>query len=172
MALGLVLMLYGLVGVTRVVRQDTTVGALARLGLLGMALGGFGWVLASGLNLVMAQTDLASASEMQAAEALFQADLGITIVCGMAVAGGFVAFSLGVATMSPRGPHKVAALVIAAVSLLCLAALVIGHAGQDATMISVARACYVPWTIWTVALGIAFLRGSELARTIEQGEPA
>ena len=170
--LGLLLMLYGLSGINRVIRQDTTVAALSRFGVLGMTLGGFGWMLASGLNHVIAKTDLASESEMQVATALFQVDLGITIVSFMAVALGFLAFSLDVSTMSPRGFHKVAALVIAAVSAICLAALIIGQVGSNADMITLARACYLPWTVWSVMLGVAFLQDGELARTIEAGEPA
>ena len=87
---------------------------------------------------------------------------GLTFISGMVVAGGVLAFSLGVSAMSPRGFDRTAALVITGVSALALIAFIIGQIGPSLDMIRVARACYFPWVAWFVFLGVKFLKGSGL----------
>lgn len=160
--LSLVLMLYGLTGINRVIQQEKMAAALSRLGTLCITVGAIGWVLTSGMNHVLAQTRIDAEQALQQAIAVYKADSGVTIISSMAVAAGILAFSLGLSALYPPGFHKIAALVIAAVSILALVALIIGHIGPNPDMILVSRACYFPWVVWIVFLGVGFLRGTGL----------
>ena len=160
--LGLVMMLYGLTGINRVIQDESMAAALSRLGVLCITIGAIGWILTTGLNHVIAGTDLGVEGAIEEAIPLYRVDFGMTIISGMAVASGFVAFSLGLAAIYPAGSGRVAAQVITAVSVLALIAFVIGHTGENPAMISVARACYFPWVVWSVSLGTRFLKGTGL----------
>ena len=59
--LGLILMLYGLSGMSRVMRPDTMAAAWSRLGILFMNVGAFGWILTSGLTFILTRTQLDAA---------------------------------------------------------------------------------------------------------------
>ena len=168
--LGLILMLYGISGINRVIvgqaiRDDSTAAAFSRLGILCLTVGAFGWVIISGLALVLAQTDLDSDQAVQAAIAVYRVDSGITILSSAAVATGFLAFNLGLAALFPSGSARIWALVIAAVSLIALIALIIGHTTTTETGLAISRLCYIPWVIWSVALGIRFLSGKGISAT-------
>lgn len=101
--LGLILMLYGLSGINSSIMGDSMAPALSRLGILFMTVGVFGWILASGLALALAGTDLDSAREVEQAIAVYRVDAGIAILSSMAVASGFLAFNLGLWALFPRG---------------------------------------------------------------------
>ena len=151
--LGLILMLYGISGINRVIvgqaiREDSTAAAFSRLGILCLTVGAFGWVIISGLALVLAQTNLDSDQAVQAAIAVYRVDSGITILSSAAVATGFLAFNLGLAALFPSGSARIWALVIAAVSLIALIALIIGHTTTTETGLAISRLCYIPWVIW------------------------
>ena len=160
--LGLVLMLYGLNGISRVVDGDSMAGALSRLGILCMTVGVIGWILGQGLAHVMAGTDLGSAQELERAITLYDVDLALAILSTMAVATGFMALNLGLFALFAPGARKMVALAIAAVSVVCLVALIVGHNTSEPGMITVSRLCYFPWVAWTAALGVGFLQGREL----------
>ena len=157
--LGLILMLYGLSGMSRVMRPDSTAAALSRLGILCMNVGIFGWILTSGLIHMLARTQVEVDQSFQSAISVQMVDSGMATISSMAVAIGFMAFNLGLAAIYPAGLSRIAALAIAAVSVVCLVALIIGHAIPDRTMISVSRLCYFPWVAWSVVLGAQFLKG-------------
>ena len=161
--LGLILMLYGLAGINRVM-EESTAAALSRLGIMFMMVGAFGWIISSGLNHVIAQTAIDSEGAVETAIAIYKVDSGITLMSSMAVATGFLTFNLGLAAMFPSGAHRIGAVVIAAVSLFALIAVIIGHTGQSETMITLARACYFPWVVWSVVLGVKFFEGGEFTR--------
>ena len=61
------------------------------------------------------------------------------------------------------GFNKVAALVILVVSAVAVVALVIGQSGPDENMVTLARLCYFPWVIWSITLGVRFLKAASLA---------
>ena len=157
--LGLILMLYGLSGISRVMRPDSMAAALSRLGILCMNIGIFGWILATGLNHIIARTAIEVDQALQMATSIRMVDEGLTSVSSMAVAGGFMAFNLGLSAIYPPGLSRLAALAIAAVSLFCLIAFILGYTVPDHTMRAVARLCYFPWVIWSVVLGSQFLKG-------------
>ena len=161
-SLGLILMLYGLSGINRSIMGDTMAPALSRLGILFMTVGVFGWIVSQGLALVMAGTDLDSAREVDQALAVYRVDSGIAILSTMAVASGFLAFNLGLWALFRRGVRRQVALAVAAVSVVSLVALIIGHSQTEPAMITISRLCYFPWVAWTAALGVGFLQGREL----------
>ena len=161
--LGLILMLYGLAGINRVM-EESMAAALSRLGIMFMMVGAFGWILASGLNHILAATAIESERALETAIAIYRVDSGITMISSIAVATGFLAFNLGMAALFPSGPLRMGAVVIAVVSLVALIALITGHTVPDETMITLSRACYFPWVIWSVVLGVKFFEGGEFTR--------
>ena len=160
--LGLILMLYGLSGISRVMRPDTMAAAWSRLGILFMNVGAFGWILTSGLTYILTRTQLDSAQGLESAIPIYMVDSGMGMLSSMAVAAGFMAFNLGLSAIYPPGPLRITALAIAAVSVVCLIAVIIGNSIPDRTMITVSRICYFPWVAWSVVLGVRFLKGRSL----------
>ena len=170
--LGLILMLYGMSGVNRVIvgqaiRDDSMAAALSRLGILCLTVGAFGWVIISGIAHILVQTDIDSEQAVQSAVAVYRVDSGITILSSAAVATGFMAFNLGLAALFPAGPNRIAALVTAAISLICLITLIIGHSATNEGMLAISRLCYIPWVIWSIALGTRFLSGKSISTVNE-----
>ena len=170
--LGLMLMLYGISGINRVIvsqviRDDSMAAAFSRLGILCLTVGSFGWIIISGLAHILAQTQVDSDQELQVAIAVYKVDSGITILSSAAVATGFMAFNLGLSTMFTSGAFRTAALAISAVSLVCLVTLIIGHTSTNESMLAISRLCYIPWVIWSIALGVRFLRGQSIASSSE-----
>lgn len=163
--LSLVLMLYGLIGVNRVIQEEGMAAALSRLGILCMAIGVFGWILTAGLTHILAGTQIGVEQALQRAMSAYIVDSGVTLIGGLIVAAGFIAFSLGLAAKFPPGFNKTATLVITAVSVLAFIAFIIGLTGPSPTMIQVARACYFPWVAWSVMLGVGFLKGTITLQT-------
>ena len=159
---GLALMLYGLAGINRVIREERMSAALSRLGILCMTIGVIGWILTAGLAHVLAETRIGVEQELERAMSVYLVDSGVTIMSGMVVAAGFTAFSLGLAAIFPPGFNRIAALVITAVSIVALVAYIIAHTGSDPSVITLARACYFPWVAWSVILGVQSLKGTGL----------
>lgn len=151
--LGLLIMLYGMAAINRTTTGDDTTAALTRFGLLSLTLGGFGWILADGLNHLLAETSVASQAAVEAAIPLQRTGDGISLIAGMAVSLGLLVFSLSVASRESHGLHRTAAQVIVVVSAISLIALIIGHSAQSEAMVSIGRACYFPWVIWSILLG-------------------
>ena len=156
--LSLVLMIYGLAGINRVIQEESMAAALSRLGVLFMIVGAIGWILTSGLNHILADTRLGVEEAFQQAIAIYRVDSGLTLISSATVSVGFLTFSLGYSAMHPPGFSKIAALVITAISILALVAIIMGYIGSNQAMITVAQACYLPWVIWLVILGVRFLK--------------
>lgn len=161
-ALGLTLALYGQFALLRSLRSDTGDEALSQLGLLFLAVGAIGWVVMQGLNLEMADTNTESAASFQSAAAVFRVEFGISLIAGLCVALGFLLFSLGLATR--KGFNRIAAGIIAVVSLIALVSQIIGISVTSLTnsMIQIARLCFVFWAVWSILLGVGLLRRSSL----------
>ncbi len=154
--LGLILMVYGLAGINRAIQEESMAAAWTRLGILCITVGATGWILTAGLSHVLAETD---PDAIQSAVPVYKTDSGIAIISTMAVATGFLTFNLGLSVIYPPGRRRIGALVIAAVSVVCLVALIIGHTFPNPDMITVSRICYIPWVMWTTFIGIRFYKG-------------
>lgn len=155
--LGLLIMLYGMSGVNRATLARDTAAAVSRFGILSVTVGGFGWIISDGLNHLLVRVDVASEQALEAAVPVLQVGDGISLISGMAVSLGLIAFSLSVATRESAGFHRMSAAAITVVSAISLAALIIGHSAGSEAMIAVGRACYFPWVIWTGILGTRYL---------------
>lgn len=161
--LGLLLLLYGISGVSRVTTGPDVAAAGTRFGLLSATVGGVGWILVNGLDHLLARTRISSAEALEAAIPLYQVGLGITMISGIAVSLGLLVLSLSLAARERSGLHRTAALVIAVVSAFSVVALIIGYSVPDETMIALGRACYFPWVVWFAMLGSKFLKAGRPA---------
>lgn len=157
--LGLLIMLYGLSSIQQAIHDESIGDALSRFGILCMTLATFGWVFVRGLILILTNTEIDSDSNAVIPDT-YDVMIGITRISGIAASLGFLSFSLGLSTRDPLGFHKIAALVIAAISVLSLVSLIVGISApsQLETMVTIARVCYFPWVIWSAILGIGFIR--------------
>lgn len=163
--LGLIVMIYGLTGLNRliVLVEDDFAAAVSRFGTLGVTLGGFGWIMADGLIHILAETRIQSEQALQAVVPIAQAEAGIGFISSIAVSLGVMALSMGLSARDPVGFNKVAALVILVVSAVAVVALIIGQSGPDENMVTLARLCYFPWVLWSITLGVRFLKAASLA---------
>ena len=146
--LGLIIFLYGIAGVGRVAAVTNTVPAgLTRFGVLAVLMGGFGWILASG----MAHAIIGAQPE--AAITLVGVDDGITFISSLVISLGLAAFSLGLAAEEPERGYKTAALAVTVISLISVAALIGAKVEPNQVMVTVGRLCYFPWVAWSVLIG-------------------
>ena len=159
-ALGLILALYGQIALLRSLRSCRSDEALSQLGLLFLAVGAVGWVEMQGLNLEMADTYVEYAASFQSATAVFRVEFGISLIAGLAVAFGFLFFSLGLASRDEF--NRIAAGIIAVVSVIALVSQIIGISVTSllSTMIQINRICFVFWAIWSISLGVGMLKRS------------
>ncbi|MCY4621834.1 MAG: hypothetical protein OXD34_08385 [bacterium] len=44
-----------------------------------------------------------------------------------------------------------------------MVALVVGQAGPDENMVTLAGLCYFPWVVWSITLGVRFLKAASPA---------
>ncbi|MCY4371486.1 MAG: hypothetical protein OXF41_19165 [bacterium] len=164
--LGLIVMIYGLTGLNRliVLVEDDTASALSRFGILTATMGAFGWIMSNGLTHVLVETQIRSEQALQAAVATAQTAAGLTFIASIAVSLGIMALSLGLSARDPIGFNKIAALVIFVVSGVSVIALIAGQSGPNEDMITLARLCYFPWVLWSITLGVRFLKAGSLSR--------
>ncbi len=153
-SLGLAMMVYGFYAVQSVTRGGGG-DALSRFGLLLIVAGSFGWVLAQGLTLVLADTNL---QKLETMVPVYAIESGTTLMSAMAVSLGILTFSLALSTRDDF--NRIAALVIAAVSVVSLVSFIIAASipEQTDTMVMVGRICYFPWVIWAVMLGVGLIK--------------
>ena len=154
-ALGLTLIVFGFYAVQKITRIDDVGDGLSQFGLLALVFGAFGWIVAQGLHLALADADL---QDINAWVPVYSVDAGITLMSAIAVSLGFLTFSLALSTRDDF--NNIAALVISIVSvvaLVCFIAAAIVPEQSD-TMILIGRICYFPWTIWGIMLGVNLLK--------------
>ena len=153
-SLGLAMMVYGFYAVQSVTRGGGG-DALSRFGLLLIVAGSFGWVLAQGLTLVLADTNL---QKLETMVPVYAIESGTTLMSAMAVSLGILTFSLALSTRDDF--NRIAALVIAAVSVVSLVSFIIAASipEQTDTMVMVGRICYFPWVIWAVMPGVGLIK--------------
>ncbi|MDE2816668.1 MAG: hypothetical protein OXM03_11475 [Chloroflexota bacterium] len=160
-SLGLIVSLYGQFVLLSGMQARAGGAALAWFGFIFLAFGGFGWFVVQALNFGMADTQLEVAASVQSAVAVYTAETSIALLASLAIAFGFLLFSLGLAGCGAC--NRVGAWIVAAVSLIALLSLIIGISDPSrlSDMIQVSRLCYFVWAIWTVSLGVGLLRRKE-----------
>ena len=154
-ALGLLLIVFGFYAVQKITRVDGVGDALSQFGLLALIIGVFGWIMAQGLHLALADADL---QDLNAWVPVYSVYAGITLMSAIAVSLGFLTFSLALSTRDDF--NNIVALVVSIVSVVAfvcfIAAAVVPE--QTDTMILIGRICYFPWTIWGILLGLDLLK--------------
>ena len=93
-SLGLVATVYGLYVVNKRVGTSGNGKALAQFGFLFLLIGNIGWIFAQGLTLMLA--DAQSERALAASASVYSVQSGIILLCGLAVALGFMLFSLAI----------------------------------------------------------------------------
>ena len=168
-ALGLILSLYGQFALLRGLLRDLRDEMLSQLGFLFLAFGAVGWVTMQWLNLEMTNTNVEDAASFQSAAAVFRVEFGISLIAGLAVAFGFLLFSLGLASRDEF--NRIAAGIIAVVSVIALVSQIIGISvtPQMSAMLQITRICYVFWAIWSMSLGMGLLKMSQSKPSEETG---
>ena len=153
-ALGLAMMTFGLYTVQSSVPSSGMLGALTKAGFILLAYGILGWIIAQGLTLILAD---------QSSEPVYLVRLAILLMSGLTIALGFLIFSLALATRDGWG--RIAALIVAAASLVALVCYVVGISSSDLLdpTIKIARICYVFWVIWSILLGVGLIRSNDSA---------
>ena len=83
---------------------------------------------------------------------------GIVLMSGIAVALGFLLLSIALSTRDEF--NRIAAWIVALVSLIAMVSFIVpvSDTGMYDTAISIARACYLAWTIWPIMLGVGLLK--------------
>ena len=83
---------------------------------------------------------------------------GIVTMSGIAIALGFLLFSLALSTR--EGFNKAAAWIVALASLVAMVSFIVAVSSTSMydTAFRVARVCYLAWTVWPVMLGVGLLR--------------
>ena len=155
-AVGLTMMVYGMIAVWSGMRDSGKPEALLRYGVLFLLIGATGWILAQGLHFALADTD---PNDISSGLATYAVDSGVTHVGGIAVSIGFLLLGLG--SRAKGGAHRPIGLVIAAISAISLVSLFVGIMIPDDYLViavRISRACYFPWVAWAVWLGVGMLR--------------
>ena len=120
-----------------------------------------------GLAHVIAGTDLGS-SRRRWSGAITAVPRGLRPIAILSSDGasrpGFLGLNLGLWALFRVGySQRLVALAVAAISVVCLVSLIIGHnAVRTGVSSPLSRACYFPWVAWTAALGVGFLQGRDL----------
>ncbi len=118
--LGLVMTVFGIYVVQTGLRGNGSGDALSRSALALILTGNVGWVMSSGLLFSLAGAEDAAGP---VAQAVFAVRSGITLVSSVAVALGFGLFAVALSTREDF--NKIAALIVAAVSIVSLLGFII-----------------------------------------------
>ncbi|MDE0269356.1 MAG: hypothetical protein OXI96_10080 [Acidimicrobiaceae bacterium] len=157
-SLGLVILLYGVVGLKRAFNADSMIDSFAQFGVFCLIIGGFGWFVSSGFVHVIAEIQMDSEQMKNIALGIQKTDNGIAGTSSMFVALGFLVVSLRFSIRSFDGSLKIASVINSIVSTIAFIAFIVGVSYEHDTMIAIGRACYLPWTIWICILGIRSLK--------------
>ena len=151
-SLGLIATVYGFYVLQNRVGTSGNGKALAQFGFLLLLIGNIGWFLAQGFTFMLA--DAQSEREVASAASVYATQSGIILLSGLAIAVGYMLFSLALSTRADF--NKLAALIVALVSAVVLVCYIIGISANDQldTMITIARYCYIVWVLWPIMLGL------------------
>lgn len=156
--LGLVILLYGVVGLKRAFNANNMADSFAQFGVFCLIIGGFGWFISSGFTHVIAEIQMDSEQMETIALGIQKTDNGIAGISSMFVALGFLVVSLRFSIRTFDDLQKIASVVNSIVSTIALTAFIVGFGYEQDTMITIGRACYLPWTIWSCILGAKSLK--------------
>ena len=158
--LGLLLMLYGLYAVQDATRNGNG-DALSRFGLLAIAVGVLGWIMAQALHPAMSGADLADPRVVDDMVPVYTVDLSVTLMSSVIVSFGFLAFNLALSTRDDFSKGRSAPDS----RRLSGRPRQFHHRRHNARTKGDRRHhrqnMLLPWVAWSVALGINLLKRSE-----------
>ncbi len=160
-SLGLVVALYGLFALQEHVRGEGAGDALARYGILFLMVAMVGWILAQGMTLVLAGTQLQSSQALQAMVPVYAVLLGVRLISTFAAALGYLILGAGLLTGGNFNKPATWVLVISAIVALVGLIASISSPDQADTMITITRACYFVWVLWSIIIGLDLLKKSQ-----------
>ncbi len=156
-ALGFLVNAFGMWVLSSVLRSSGPGGPLALAGFFLVLFGMIGGGLAQGLTIALAGAADDPAA-IAAAMPVYAVKGGITLICGVAVALGYLATAAAVTARNDfNRAVSVAALLGAAV---CLAGYVLAilDPGDDRFWLDMARLTYIVFVVWPVVLGLNLIR--------------
>ena len=153
--LGLSLILSGLYALMRNVTLQGNGKALAQMGFFMILVGLTGWILASGMDFILAD---AQTGDIERSVPIYYVGSALLNAGGITLGfGGFI-FALGLSTRDDF--NQIVSLLAAVVSLAVMVFFVIAILSNDSrdTFISLARAFYVLLVIWYGYLGFGLMK--------------
>ena len=163
-AVGLLTMIFGQSFLWTRLRDDGYAEGMARFGFVALLVGGGAWILVQGARSMLADTE-PSAAGIAGAEAIYAIDAGMTTIGALVVSLGFVLMSIGL--IQRGGAYKTTGIIIAVISAVAFVAVTFGVAAPsyEVTARVISRACYFPWTIWSIWLGLQFFKEPQKAES-------
>ena len=153
--IGLAIILSGLYALMRNVTLEGNGKALAQMGFFMIFVGLTGWVLAGGMDFILA--DARTGDEIRGSVPVYSVGSAFLYAGGIALGfGGFI-FALGLSTREEF--NRIVSLLAALVSLAVMIFFIIAvlHYGGRDTFITLARGCYVLLVIWYGYLGFRLM---------------
>ncbi len=154
--LGLSLILSGLYALMRNVTLEGNGKALAQMGFFMILVGLTGWILAGGIDFILA--DAQTPDQISASVPVYYAGSALLYAGGIALGfGGFI-FALGLSTRADF--NQVISLLAALVSLAIMVFFIVAILNNDArdTFMTLARGFYVLLVIWYGYLGFGLMK--------------
>ena len=153
--LGLSLILSGLYALMRNVTLEGNGKALVQMGFFMMFVGLTGWILANGMDFILA--DAQTSDQISGSVPVYYVGSALLYAGGIALGfGGFI-FALGLSTRDDF--NQVISLLAALVSLAVMVFFIVAVIDNDSrdTFIGLARGCYVLLVIWYGYLGFGLM---------------
>ena len=154
--LGLALILSGLYALMRNVTLQGNGKAFVQLGFFMMFVGLSGWILAGGMDFILA--DAETDAQISASVPVFYVGSALLYAGGITLGFGGCIFALGLSTRDDFSrPISLLAAVVSAAVMLFFMLAVLSNDGRD-TFISLARSLYVLLVIWYGYLGVGLMK--------------
>ena len=153
--LGLALILSGLYALMRNVTLQGNGKALVQMGFFMVFVGLTGWILTSGVDLILA--DAQTSEQISGSVPVYYVGSALVYAGGITLGFGGFLFALGLSTRNDF--NRIVSLLAALVSLAIMVFFVMAvldNGGRD-TFISLARGCYVLLVIWYGYLGFGIM---------------
>ena len=119
--------------------------------------------MGAGAGAELALADAQGPQTVQTMVPVYTVRSGIVTISGVAIALGFLLFSLALSTRDDF--NRTAAWIVALVSLIAMVSFIVAvsDTGMYDTAVSVARVCYPAWTVWPIMLGVGLLKSGASA---------
>ena len=119
--------------------------------------------MGAGAGAELALADAQGPQTVQTMVPVYTVRSGIVTISGVAIALGFLLFSLALSTRDDF--NKIAARIVALASLVAMVSFIVAVSATSMydTAISIARACYLAWTVWPIMLGVGLLKSGASA---------